>query len=36
MHETTHIVGGTDTPLVLLDFPDFDFTFFWQELSLIL
>lgn len=32
----TRVVGGTNKPLVLLDFPDFDFTFFLQELSLIL
>lgn len=29
----TRVVGGTNTPL---DFPDFDFTFFLQELSLTL
>lgn len=32
----TRVVGGTNTPLVLLDFPNFDFTFFLQELSLTL
>lgn len=36
MREITRVVGGTNKLLVLLDFPDFDFTFFLQELSLIL
>lgn len=36
MHEKTRVVGGTSAPLGFLDFPDFDFTFFYQELSSIL
>lgn len=35
-HEKTNLVGGINKSLVLLDFPDCDFTFLYQELSSII